>query len=172
MIMSNAKQLEHIIEIQVNNFEDIDNKVMTVIKKSVSKTLSSESVDLLCVVSVLLTDDNEIRNFNRKYRGIDKATDVLSFPMQDFDHPGWGGRGDIEIDKDSGELPLGDIIISLQTVERQAIEYGHSLEQEIIYMTIHSVLHLLGYDHYDEKSENDMRNRTEGIILELGLVDD
>ena len=170
--MSNAKQLEHIIEIQVNNFEDIDYKVLTVIKKSVSKTLSSESVDLLCVVSVLLTDDNEIRNFNKKYRGIDKATDVLSFPMQDFDHPGWGGRGDIEIDKDSGELPLGDIIISLQTVERQAIEYGHSLEQEIIYMTIHSVLHLLGYDHYDEKSENDMRNRTEGIILELGLVDD
>jgi len=111
--------------------------------------LKSEAVDMPCAVNVLITDDEGIRSYNSKYRGINKATDVLSFPMQEFDKEGWGGIGDMDIDLDTQTLPLGDIVISTTTIKRHARRYKHTFEQETVRMIIHSVLHLLGYDHND-----------------------
>jgi len=127
-------------------------------------TLSYEHVDVPCVVSVLITDDEGIRAYNYEYRGIDKATDVLSFPMQEFRYAGWKGISNPEFDESTGELTLGDIVISMETVKRQAKEYGNTIEHETVYMIVHSTLHLLGYDHADKRSEKIMHDKSKSII--------
>jgi len=140
------------------------------IEQAVRKTLHSEAVDMLCVVSVMVTDDEGIRKYNNEYRDIDSATDVLSFPMQTFLQSGWGGINNTEIDEETGELPLGDIILSSESVKRQAIEYGNTTEYETAYLIIHSTLHLLGYDHDNEANERLMHDKNKGIIQEMGLI--
>ncbi|MCL2661871.1 MAG: rRNA maturation RNase YbeY [Oscillospiraceae bacterium] len=135
--------------------------------QAVQAVLQYERVDVPCVVSVLITDDEVIRDYNYEYRGLDEPTDVLSFPMQTFRKAGWGGIYDPEFDESTGELTLGDIVISLETIKRYAAEYGNTIEHETAYMIIHSTLHLLGYDHDDESSDRIMHNRSKKVILYL-----
>jgi len=130
----------------------------------VEKTLCYEQVDVPCVISVLITDDKGIRDYNYEYRGIDEPTDVLSFPMQTFRQAGWSGIYNPELNESTEELTLGDIIVSIETVKRHAIEYGNTIEHEITYMLVHSTLHLLGYDHADESSEKIMHDKSVSIL--------
>jgi len=138
------------------------------IKRAVIASLRCEGVDLPCEVSVLITDDSSIRAINSEFRGLDKVTDVLSFPMIDFVPAGWAVPSDGDIDPDSGLVALGEIILSAQRVYEQAFEYNQSVERETAYLTVHSVLHLLGYDHVDEGEGKElMRARERAILAQL-----
>ena len=142
-----------------------------IIKHCVRTALSMEGVDMPCEVSVLITDDKGIRVFNRNYRGIDKATDVLSFPMLFFTQSGWANRVAEPIDLETGLVPLGEIVFSAERLDKQAYDFGHSREQETAYLTVHSVLHLLGYDHVDEaEDKRDMREREKVIMKKIGNI--
>ncbi len=121
-------------------------------------------------VTVTITDDAGIREYNRRFRQIDSATDVLSFPLNDF-YRGVPGEDMGELmDPVSRSVPLGDMIISTRRAREQAKEYGHGLARECAYLTVHSMLHLLGYDHVDEGPEKAaMRQQEEAILSVLGL---
>jgi probable rRNA maturation factor len=108
-------------------------------------------------VDVSLVSDAEIRELNRVHRGIDKVTDVLSFPMP------------METDRETGRVFLGDILLSINRAKKQAEEYGHSLERELAYLTVHGALHLLGYDHMTEAEKAAMREKEEYIMERMGL---
>ena len=126
-----------------------------IIRAVIDKTMELEKIEP-CGVSVVLTDDMEIRELNRDYRNKDCPTDVLSFPLYDEN-----GILDEE---------LGDIVISLERAMEQAEEYGHSFEREVAFLTAHSMLHLLGYDHEDDdEEEEDMFNRQKKILDMLGI---
>ena len=161
--------VKHKVNIQHDEDEAPEIADERVIKQAALASLFNEAVDIKCVVNVLITDDKGIRDFNRDYREIDSATDVLSFPMQTFQKAGWGGICDVEIDEDTGDLPLGDIIISMESVNRQANEYENSVEYETAYLIIHSTLHLLGYDHDSEDSEKKMHEKGKSIMKGLSF---
>jgi probable rRNA maturation factor len=134
------------------------------IKKAVNMTLDAEGIDRPCQISVMLTDEEGIHRVNREFRGVDAATDVLSFPMNEL-VPGAFDAEDCERDLDTGDLLLGDMMISLPRCERQGEEFGHGFEREIMYLSVHSVLHLLGYDHLDEGEQKaQMRAREKAIM--------
>ena len=114
-------------------------------------------------ISVTLTNEENIRKINKEYRNIDKTTDVLSFPMFEKDEIP-------EIINDSIEYVLGDTIICIPIVEKQAIEYGHAFEREFAYMLVHSFYHLLGYDHIEEKDKIEMRKKEENILTKLNIL--
>ena len=137
--------------------------VSSIIRKCIRQTLKAEGVDFPCEINVLITNDEGIRNINKISRNIDKPTDVLSFPMFQLDpdvSPNWEEMTDPE----TGMCPLGDMAISLERAYVQAKQFGHSVRREIGYLTIHSVLHLLGYDHLDEGPQKaKMRKREESI---------
>ncbi len=138
--------------------------VTAVIKRCVLATLTAEKITTDCEINVLVTGDRGIQAVNLASRGIDAATDVLSFPMFALE-PGdpprdWEAYADPEV----GTVPLGDMCISLERAAAQAKEFGHSLKREVGYLTIHSVLHLLGYDHLDEaEQKRQMRAREETV---------
>lgn len=134
------------------------------IKKSVNMALDAEGVDVPCIVSVMLTDDEGIHAVNREFRGVDSATDVLSFPMNELT-PGAFDAAVCERDMDTGAVLLGDMMISVPRCQAQGEEFGHGYEREIMYLTVHSVLHLLGYDHVDEgEMKRAMRAREKAIM--------
>ncbi len=138
------------------------------IKKCVEATLNAEKIDADCEINVLLTNDRGIRAINAASRNIDKATDVLSFPMFQLEAGNppqdWSEYLDIE----TGMCPLGDMCISVERATAQAKEFGHSLKREVGYLTIHSMLHLLGYDHLDEgEQKKQMRTREEAIAATI-----
>lgn len=134
------------------------------LRRAVSCTLHSESIDIPCELNVLLTNDKGIRSVNREMRNVDKLTDVLSFPMFDF-IPGAFHASQEHIDPQTGLLPLGDMVMSIDRIRLQAEEYGHSISREATYLAVHSVLHLLGYDHIDEDTDKRlMRSREEEIL--------
>lgn len=136
----------------------------SLIKKAASRALNAEGVDRPCIISVMLTDEEGIRAVNREFRGIDRATDVLSFPLNELT-PGEFDPEQCEVDLDSGAILLGDMMISLPRCESQGEEFGHGFEREIQYLTVHSVLHLLGYDHVDEgEQKRQMRAREKEIM--------
>ncbi len=119
--------------------------------------------------NIIFTNDDSIHEINLEHRGIDRATDVLSFPINDFEY----GNGEIDmqnIDEDLNMLILGDIIISVSTMKRQAEDYGHSIERECAFLTCHSMLHLLGYDHMNEADEKQMMSYTEEILNKIGFT--
>lgn len=127
-------------------------------------------VEIPCEINVLLTDDEGIHTVNRETRGVDRPTDVLSFPMFELE-PGVPPEGEAFLDPETGRCPLGDMCISLERAAAQAEEYGHSLDRELCYLAVHSVLHLLGYDHLDEgPMKRQMRAREEAILGELGIT--
>ena len=141
----------------------ISYKLKMLIRSSVLATLAYEGYGQVCEVSVTFTDDEGIRAVNKEYRGIDKATDVLSFPLTDFE----GGE---EPPADEPTVSLGDIIISLERAEAQAAEFGHSFEREAAFLCVHSMLHLLGYDHeLSDADDADMRRRQREILEAMGL---
>ena len=140
------------------------------VRQAVLTTLQSEAVDMPCSVGVLITGDKGISDYNIEYRNVNKATDVLSFPMQRFDEPGWHGHCGMEVDRDTGMLPLGDIIISAQHIKRQARARAHSVLRETTHLTIHSTLHLLGYDHDNKDSKRVMRRKEKRILRKPGYM--
>ena len=141
-------------------------KSTALIKKAVRMALDFERVNESCLVSVMLTDDEGIREINREFRNVDSATDVLSFPMNELE-PGHFDAELCERDMDTGRILLGDMMISVPRCARQGEEFGHGYEREIMYLSVHSVLHLLGYDHMDEgPMKKQMREREKAIFGE------
>ena len=139
-------------------------QVTSVITKCINAALEQEKITVPCEINVLITDDSGIQSINKVSRNIDKATDVLSFPMFDLTAGEPPQDWIPYIDIETGLCPLGDMVISLQRASAQAKEFGHSLRREVGYLTIHSVLHLLGYDHLDEGPQKaQMRSREEAI---------
>ena len=139
------------------------------IRRVIRTALAAEGVTFPCEIDVLLTHDAGIHQINLDMRQVDRATDVLSFP--EF-HLTPGQLPDEEdADPGTGLVPLGDMVISMEHVAAQAKEYGHSDRRELSYLVVHSVLHLLGYDHLDEgPMKAQMRGREEAIMTELGLT--
>lgn len=138
------------------------------IRTCINAVLKAEGVTAKCEINVLVTDDAGIREINRTSRNIDSATDVLSFPMFEL-APGELPEDWTEYeDPDTGLVPLGDMCISLERAVAQAKEFGHTTRREVGYLTIHSMLHLLGYDHLDEgPQKRQMRAREEAIASEI-----
>ena len=140
------------------------NRAAAAIREAANRALEAEGIGVPCLISVLLTDEEGIRSVNREFRGVDAETDVLSFPLNELE-PGSFREEDCEIDFETGTVMLGDMMISLPACERQGMEYGHGFEREIRYLTVHSVLHLLGYDHLDEGVKKaQMRAREKEIM--------
>lgn len=138
------------------------------IRRCIHETLRAEGINVPCEINVLVTNDEGIQVINRTSRNIDKPTDVLSFPMFDLvaGHP--PKEWDEYMDPESGMVPLGDMCISLERAMAQAKEFGHSVRREVGYLTIHSMLHLLGYDHMDEgEQKRQMRSREETIANKI-----
>ena len=141
----------------------------TFIRKVIRTALAEQGVDFPCEVDVLLTDDAAIHEINREMRQVDRATDVLSFP--EFELSPGELPGTEDADPGSGLVPLGDMVISMEHVAAQAKEYGHSNRRELGYLVVHSVLHLLGYDHLDEgPMKAQMRAREEAILAVLDIT--
>lgn len=139
------------------------------LQRVIGAALDAEQIEVDCEVNVLVTDDGEIHEINLEQRQVDRPTDVLSFPMFDL-RLGEKPQEDWA-DPDTGLVPLGDMVISLERCAAQAEEFGHSLERELSYLAVHSVLHLLGYDHMDEgPMKVRMREREEAILNGLGIV--
>lgn len=138
--------------------------------RCITAALEAQGVDVPCEINVLVTDDEGIRAINRTTREIDRETDVLSFPMFTFAPEAFPSDVSELIDPQTGLLPLGDMCISLQRAREQAKRFGNTLKREVGYLTIHSILHLLGYDHLDEgEMKRQMRIREEIIAAKLGL---
>ncbi len=134
----------------------------------IAKTLELQGIKTPCEISILLTDDAGIHEINLDQRNIDRPTDVLSFPMFELE----AGELPTEEDLDpaTGLIPLGDMVLSLERAQAQAQEFGHSVLREFSYLTVHSILHLLGYDHMDEgEMKAQMRGREEMILEMLGI---
>lgn len=146
----------------------VDERKCALIRKAIRTALAAEGVDFPCEVDVSITNDAGIHRINLDMRQVDRPTDVLSFPAFDLT-PGELPEPE-DADPATGLVPLGDMVISLERVNTQAKEYGHSSRRELAYLVVHSVLHLLGYDHLDEGPEKArMRAREEAIMAELGI---
>lgn len=139
------------------------------VRQVIGAALEYEGCDFDAEVSVTIVDNETIREINRDNRDIDAATDVLSFPMLYFDEN--GDIIDSDFDTDGECILLGDIVISAERAEEQAKEFGHSLRRELAFLTVHSMLHLLGYDHVDDpEGEKIMFSKQEEILNKLGIT--
>ena len=152
----------------------VDEQLTATIEKVIDFALKEEQVKLPYEVSVLLVDNEEITQINRETRGIDKETDVLSFPM--LDYPKGRVYKNVYMDYsfdatylDGEELVLGDIVLSLEKAREQSEEYNHSFIREVAYLIVHSVLHLLGYDHMEAEEKAIMREREEAILDKMSI---
>ena len=155
------------MEILELNYLDIDEKqeYKNLIKKVLEECFREEKLDnKKLYVNVVLTNSENIRTINKEHRGIDKETDVLSFPMFEKD--------ELKSIQLKNEDILGDMVISIERVEEQAKEYGHSFERELAYMVVHSFYHLLGYDHMNEQVKQEMRKKEENILNKLNITGD
>lgn len=138
------------------------------IRTCINETLKAEGITVPCEINVLVTNDAGIQTINKTSRQIDKPTDVLSFPMFNLTAGAPPQDWDEYIDPGTGLCPLGDMCISLERATAQAKEFGHSTKREVGYLTIHSMLHLLGYDHVDEgEQKRQMRSREEAIASQI-----
>lgn len=163
----------HFIPISVSDGVCVPSSMYTEISRAVKCALEYEGVVCACEIDVLLTDDAEIHELNRRLRDVDRATDVLSFPAFDLT-PGTAPEdtNGVVPDEETGRIPLGDMVLSLERVHAQAEEYGHSVRRELCYLVVHSVLHLLGYDHMEEDDYRLMREHEEKImeLLDCGIA--
>ena len=158
--MKNAKLMIYFLNDQ--NKYAITYKLKILIRRAIEASLAYEGFSNNAQVSLTFTDNDGIRKLNREFRKIDKATDVLSFPLTDYEAT--------EFAIDEPETSLGDIVISLEKAQEQAVEFGHSFEREVAFLTVHSMLHLLGYDHVNSEEEDlDMRRRQREILESMGL---
>ncbi len=160
--------MNHKINITFDGFTLQNLSVRAIIKKCIASTLQAENVQIPCEINVLITNDKGIHAINLASRNIDSPTDVLSFPMFSLEAGRPPEENDSYIDPETGLCPLGDMAISLERAVAQARSFGHSTRREIGYLTIHSVLHLLGYDHLDEGHQKaHMRKREEQIAATI-----
>ena len=142
----------------------VGHKLKALVRKAVCAALKYEGFERAAEVSVTFTDNAGIRVLNREYRDIDRETDVLSFPLIDF------AAGETPED-DGSAVMLGDIVLSVERAEAQALEFGHSFEREAAFLCVHSMLHLLGYDHVNNEQEDaEMRRRQSEILQRMGLA--
>lgn len=150
---------------------EVTAEIENVIKRVAEAVTELEECNFDSEVSVTLVDNEQIHALNREHRSIDRPTDVLSFPMLEFDE-----NDEIEdcgFDTDGELVLLGDIVISMERAAEQAAEYGHSLVREVGFLTAHSMLHLLGYDHVDDpEGERIMREKEETVLEKLGITRD
>ncbi len=136
--------------------------VRMLVRRCCHAVLVQENFEGSAEISVTFVDDEQIKELNKKHRDIDKSTDVLSFPL--------GEDGKYDVNPETGAKILGDIVISMETAVRQAEEYGHPLQREVAFLTVHSMLHLLGYDHVNGGLEAvHMREKEEAVLTQLGL---
>ena len=160
--------MSHKINITFDIFTIQQPLVSAIIKKCIETTLGAEGVNADCEINVLVTNDKGIHAINLASRQIDRPTDVLSFPMFELEPGNPPEDWEEYLDFETGLCPLGDMCISLERAQLQAKEFGHSARREVGYLTIHSMLHLLGYDHLDEaEMKRQMRGREEAIA---GLI--
>ena len=142
--------------------------ITSIIRKCIEATLNAENISADCEINVLVTNDRGIQAINNASRNVDKATDVLSFPMFQLQAGDPPANWDEYLDFETGLCPLGDMCISLERATAQAKEFGHTVKREVGYLTIHSMLHLLGYDHLDEGPQKaQMRRREEAIAATI-----
>lgn len=146
----------------------VTKEMRDLVRSAVKAALEYMDFPLKSEVSVMFTDDEEIHALNRLHRGVDRPTDVLSFPLFEYDENGDITEDDLDFNP-NGEMILGDIVISLETASRQAREYGHSFEREIGFLTVHSMLHLFGYDHMTPEDEAEMFGYQREILERMGL---
>lgn len=142
---------------------EISGEIMEAVEKACLETLKYEEFDEDCEISLSFVTNEEIHKINRQFRNVDAPTDVLSFPQLTFEE---GEEADVN---ENGEIVLGDIIISVERAREQAEEYGHGLKREIAFLTVHSMLHLLGYDHMEKDEEEDMFRRQKEILEIAGI---
>ena len=147
---------------------ELKKRQLELIEETVLECLQNVNLEDDCDISIILVDDVSIRKLNNEFRKIDAATDVLSFPMLEI-LEGNVLYEESDMDMDTGLLLLGDIVISIETAERQALEYGHSLDRELAFLTSHGVFHLLGYDHVDETGSMRMFEKQEDVLAKMGL---
>lgn len=157
--------MAHKVKVEITNDQKkvkIPKGMRLLIRRCCTAVLVEEEFPQNAEISVTIVDNEKIHELNKKYRSIDSETDVLSFPL--------GENGVYDINHDTDEAELGDIVISLEKAEEQAKRYGHSLEREVGFLTVHSMLHLLGYDHEQGGIEMvRMREKEEKVLTELGL---
>ncbi len=146
----------------------------TIISKVVEMAMDTEDCPYEAEINVILTDNEEIKNINKSYREVDAPTDVLSFPMVDYETPAdfshLEDSSEDYFNPETGELLLGDIIVSVEKVTAQAQEYGHSKERELGFLIAHSMLHLFGYDHMEEEERRIMEEKQRMILDKLGIT--
>lgn len=148
--------------------EELTSEIEKAVRDVCEAVLKEEECDFDAQISVTLVDNEAIRQINKEQRNIDSATDVLSFPMLEFDSE---GNADGEYDMDGDYVVLGDIVISMERAREQSEEFGHSLLRETAFLTAHSMLHLLGYDHVDDKEgEEIMCEKQERVLTSLGIT--
>lgn len=156
--------MEHEIYVSREKTRLGHNNSAALIRRAATSALEAEGIGEPCLISVMLTDDEGIRAVNREFRNVDSATDVLSFPLNEL-VPGAFDPDCCDRDPETGAILLGDMMISVPRCEAQGEEFGHGYEREIRYLTVHSVLHLLGYDHLDEgEQKRQMRAREKAIM--------
>ncbi len=160
--------MKHKVNLTFDCFSFQKLAVTAIIRKCIEATLQAENISLPCEINVLVTNDKGIRAINLAGRQIDAPTDVLSFPMFSLEAGNPPENWESYIDVETGLCPLGDMAISLERAIAQAKEFGHSTRREIGYLTIHSMLHLLGYDHLDDGPQKaQMRAREEAIANQI-----
>ena len=160
--------MSHKINLTFDIFTIQQPLVASIIKKCINATLNAEGVKADCEINVLVTNDKGIHAINLASRQIDRPTDVLSFPMFQLEPGNPPADWTEYLDPETGLCPLGDMCISLERAKAQAKEFGHSAKREVGYLTIHSMLHLLGYDHLDEgPMKKQMRGREEVIAATI-----
>lgn len=162
------------INIEYEAEKRLDLPCESIIEDVVTASLTYEKCPYEAEVNVILTDNEAIRQMNREFRGIDSPTDVLSFPMGDFESPSdferLEERPEEYFNPETGELLLGDIVISVEKVEEQAGSYGHTNARELAFLVAHSMLHLCGYDHLEEEERVRMERRQEEILKSGGYT--
>ncbi len=146
----------------------VDKKIRDLVRLAVKTSLLYMDFPTNAEISVMFVDNEKIRVLNREHRDIDKATDVLSFPLFEYDEDGEIIEEELDFSP-NGEMILGDIVISLERAAEQAEEYGHSFEREIGFLTVHSMLHLFGFDHMTPEDEAEMFKYQAEILEEMGL---
>ena len=162
------------IHIENESEESLEFNYQEIIQKVVEECLDFEECPYEAEVNIVLTNNEEIHQINREYRDIDSPTDVLSFPNIDYEGP--GNFSNLEesteayFNPDTGELFLGDIVISVEKAISQAQEYGHSLEREVAFLVAHSMFHLFGYDHMIEEERTLMEDKQRKVLNNLNIL--
>ncbi len=158
--------------------EGLDFDWEALLRRVIAASLEQEGCPYECEINVTLTDNEGIRTMNQEFRALDVPTDVLSFPMVeyreagDFSHLDGLQNKSRYFNMETGELLLGDIVISLERAWEQSEEYGHSLERELAFLTVHSMFHLMGYDHIEDEERNVMEAKQRQVLQTLGITRD